>query len=133
MLDIRSKDQFQQLLSQHQVIIVDIYADWCHPCKVMAPEFEKLAVLYSQQNPNVLFCKSDAENKVFQVKGLPTIEFYVNGQSYHTILGADLEELRKTLHTLFPQTKLSNDNQATNVGFKKKSSGGQYKTYGSYS
>lgn len=132
MIDIRSKEQFQQLLSQHQVIVVDIYADWCHPCKVMAPEFAKLAHMYSQQNPNVVFCKSDAENKVFQVKGLPTIEFYVNGQSYHTILGADLEDLRKSLRNLFPATQIEEKSQATNVGFKKKAGGSQYKTYGQY-
>lgn len=132
MFEITSKEQFQQLLSKHQVIVVDIYADWCYPCKVMAPEFEKLAAKYSSKNPNVLFCKSNAENHVFQIKGLPTIEFFVNGQSHHTILGADLENVRETLHKMFPETNEVQQKEESNIGFVKKKSSGGYKTYGAY-
>jgi len=57
--------------------IIDFYADWCGPCKMLAPEFEKA----SENIENVKFGKVDIDGSQelagrFQVMSIPTILFF---------------------------------------------------------
>jgi len=59
--------------------IIDFYADWCGPCKMLAPEFEKA----SENIENVKFGKVDIDGSQelagrFQVMSIPTILFFKN-------------------------------------------------------
>ena len=56
--------------------IIDFYADWCGPCKMVAPILEEL----SNENPEVIIYKVDTEveqelSAVFQIKSIPSILF----------------------------------------------------------
>ena len=56
--------------------IIDFYADWCGPCKMVAPILEEL----SNENPNVIIYKVDTEveqelSAVFQIRSIPSILF----------------------------------------------------------
>lgn len=56
--------------------IIDFYADWCGPCKMVAPILEEL----SNENPDVLIYKVDTEveqelSAVFQIRSIPSILF----------------------------------------------------------
>ncbi len=42
-ISVTSSSHFSQLLSQSTYLIVDFYADWCGPCKAIAPVFQSLA------------------------------------------------------------------------------------------
>lgn len=100
MLDITQPSQFQQMLEKYPVVVLDIYADWCSPCKMIAPKLEALAKQYEQYG--VGFVKCNVENKIFQAKGLPTIEFWVKGQKAQTVLGADMKKIKEILQTVIP-------------------------------
>ena len=59
--------------------IIDFYADWCGPCKMVAPIFEEL----SNENPEVIIYKVDTEveqelSAVFQIRSIPSILFIPN-------------------------------------------------------
>jgi len=62
--------------------IIDFYADWCGPCKMVAPILEEL----SDENPDVIIYKVDTEveqelSAVFQIRSIPSILFIPkNGQ-----------------------------------------------------
>ena len=55
-------------------ILIDLWAEWCGPCKMMAPHFHTLA----QHYPNVIFAKIDTENnprlsQAFNIRSIPTL------------------------------------------------------------
>lgn len=104
MLEIHTKEQLKQLISQNQVVVVDVWASWCNPCKILAPKFEELSKQY--QSAGIVFAKSESDKGVFDdIKGLPSIFFFVRGNPYHTVLGADMNEIKQVLQKLFPQVK----------------------------
>jgi thioredoxin 1 len=56
--------------------IIDFYADWCGPCKMVAPILEEL----SDENPEIIIYKVDTEveqelSAVFQIRSIPSILF----------------------------------------------------------
>ncbi|MEG2358816.1 thioredoxin TrxC [Acinetobacter sp.] len=55
-------------------ILIDLWADWCGPCKMMAPHFTQVA----KQYPNVIFAKINTEesprlSSAFNVRSIPTL------------------------------------------------------------
>lgn len=55
-------------------VLIDLWADWCGPCKMMAPHFAQVA----KQNPYVIFAKIDTEasprlSQAFHVRSIPTL------------------------------------------------------------
>lgn len=55
-------------------IFIDLWAEWCGPCKMMAPHFQEAAQYY----PHVIFAKIDTENnpklsQAFNIRSIPTL------------------------------------------------------------
>jgi len=89
---IDSPAQWRQILSSHTVVIADFYADWCGPCKMIAPTFESLAIKYAKPN-KIAFVKVDvdAQGEVAQqyaVRAMPTFLVLRNGSVIDTVQGA---------------------------------------------
>lgn len=59
---INSAAQFNQLLSSSRIVVVDFYADWCGPCKQIAPLYEKLSEQLSRPN-QVTFTKVNTDDQ----------------------------------------------------------------------
>lgn len=71
-------------------VIVDFWAPWCGPCKMMAPNFEKSAKGFPLK---VLFCKVNTENEQnlgarFAIRSIPTLVVFKAGKEVHRISGA---------------------------------------------
>jgi thioredoxin len=63
-------------------VLVDFYADWCGPCKRMAPEVDKLA---SAWQGRALVAKLDTDaarrtTQAFQIRSIPTVIVFVGGK-----------------------------------------------------
>lgn len=69
--------------------IVDMYADWCGPCKMMAPIFEGLAIYYAGKIKmgKLNVDESPLTPGVFGVSGIPIVIFLKDGQEVFRLVG----------------------------------------------
>ena len=71
-------------------VIVDFWAPWCGPCRMMAPTFEKVATRYPLK---MLFAKVNTEEEQmvasrFGIRSIPTIIIFKGGKEVHRVSGA---------------------------------------------
>ncbi len=70
-----------QILSSNTLLVLDFYAPWCGPCKMLSPVIHQL----SDENTDVNFIKINVDAnpmiaKYFNITSLPTVAFFKNGQ-----------------------------------------------------
>ena len=74
---------FERHVSRSDIpVVVDFWADWCGPCKMMAPQFEQAA---KQLEPEVRFAKLDTDAAQataarFNIRSIPTLALFKNGR-----------------------------------------------------
>ncbi|KAH6691560.1 thioredoxin [Plectosphaerella plurivora] len=103
-IKIESKAQFDKLVKDTPIVIADFYADWCGPCKAIAPLFQKLAESAANVE-SVAFVKIDTDAlkdiaAQHQVTALPTFMVFKDGKVLEKIQGADPNKLRQTVMRL---------------------------------
>lgn len=77
-----TKDNYQSILNSNHFVIIDVYTDWCGPCKYLAPIFKEC---FQEYGHLYQFAKLNAEEqkalaKQFQIKAFPTILFFKDGK-----------------------------------------------------
>jgi thioredoxin 1 len=78
--------------------VIDFYADWCAPCKIMSPLFHKVAEEYADKASfeSVNVEENGALASQFQVMSIPTFVILIDGQEIARRLGAMPEEVFKS-------------------------------------
>ena len=79
-----------EVLQSSTPVLVDFYADWCNPCKMMAPVVEKLAEEFDGK-VKVGKCNIDENMQIaqrFRVASIPTFIVFKEGKTYSTQVGA---------------------------------------------
>ena len=85
-----------EVLDQTKLVLVDFWAEWCGPCKQIAPTLEELAEKYSE---NLSICKVDVDANrelalQYNVRSIPSLMIFKNGEMVDSLIGAvSLEEL----------------------------------------
>jgi len=93
-VNIDSVDHFNTIVNNYKdsLIIVDMWAPWCGPCKAFGPAFEALQKEYFKEGKNVVFSKLNVDDhgsiaQQFQVTGIPTTLFIKNKKLVHRQVG----------------------------------------------
>ena len=86
-ITLESADDFATVVADHDVVLVDFYADWCGPCQMLEPILETVA----QETPAaVLKVDSDKFQQLTAqhgVQGIPTTVLYANGEPQESVVG----------------------------------------------
>jgi len=103
---ITSEDQFKSIVdtSGNRLLIFDLYADWCVPCKILSPLLEELA---TENSARASFYKVDIERhrgiaSAYNVMGIPYVIFIKNKKTVHSITGVSpKEKYLEAINTLY--------------------------------
>lgn len=91
-------DNFEaEVLKANGLVLVDFFAVWCGPCKMMAPIIDKLSKAYEGK---VKVGKLDIDENMkmsekYGIQSIPTLIFFKNGQAVATLNGFQSEEALK--------------------------------------
>lgn len=91
---------FKQEISAagNKLIVVDFYADWCGPCRMIAPKMVELA----QEHCDVVFLKVNVDDngdlsKEYGVSGIPHFVFIKNSKKVSEFSGANEAKIKETI------------------------------------
>ena len=99
---ISSYDQFKEVINSDKVVVIDFWATWCGPCKMISPIFEKISETVSDK---VGFYKVDVDDQAqiaqeVGIRAMPTFEFFKDGKKIETVVGADPSKLQAAITKL---------------------------------
>jgi thioredoxin 1 len=91
-------------IPQDKKVLIDFHATWCGPCQRISPAFIALSE-DAKYKDSIVFLKVDVDEaekiaESFNVSSLPTFLFLNNGNEFKQIVGANIDEVKKTLDSL---------------------------------
>lgn len=96
MIELNEDNFEKEVLKSDKPVLVDFWADWCGPCKMMAPIFEKVFKEFTK----IKFAKLDVQSNKslankYDVTGIPCLILFENGKEKDRITGYLPEEQLK--------------------------------------
>ena len=98
-----NEQTFDQAIAASPLVVVDFFATWCGPCKMLAPILDGI----EEETPDVAFCRVDVDQapdlaRRFGIMSIPTLIFFRDGNEFAKTVGvlrkpellAKIEELK---------------------------------------
>lgn len=84
-----NKSNFEQVISTDKPVLIDFYADWCGPCRMVSPLVDEIA----EENPQYIVGKINVDNEpelaaAFAVSSIPMLVVIKNGKIANQSVGA---------------------------------------------
>jgi len=90
-----NSDNFKEVIDNNEKVVVDFWASWCMPCRMVAPIFENLAKKYKN---SIVFAKVNVDENPeiatkFGIMSIPNFIIFKNGEKIGEIVGAMPEKI----------------------------------------
>ena len=84
-----NKENFEEIIKEKSIVLLDFYADWCGPCRMVAPIIEEIA----QERPDITVGKINVDDEpelaeAFGVVSIPTLVVLKDGKVTNQSAGA---------------------------------------------
>ena len=81
-------ENFDEFIKNNETALVDFFATWCGPCKIMSPTIDEIA----EENPNVAVAKCDTDQAMeiaqrYGIMSIPTIMIFRGGEEAKRFVG----------------------------------------------
>mmetsp|Transcript_11057 Transcript_11057/g.26704 ORF Transcript_11057/g.26704 Transcript_11057/m.26704 type:complete len:109 (-) Transcript_11057:168-494(-) len=96
---ISSETEFDQEIAGDALTVVDFFAEWCGPCKVIGPILSDMSEEAEMKAAGIKFLKVDVDQQAklaarCEVSAMPTFHFYKKSAKVDMLVGANPEKLR---------------------------------------
>ncbi|OKL58012.1 Thioredoxin-1 [Talaromyces atroroseus] len=87
---VANKSEFQTAITSNKLVVVDAFAEWCGPCKAIAPKVSA----WSDEHTDVDFVKFDVDEtpdvaQELGIRAMPTFLFFKNGEKIDEFVGVN--------------------------------------------
>lgn len=88
--ELKSKNEFDEALKDNKFVVLDCFADWCGPCRMIAPKVAKFSDIYK----DAAFFKLDVDEVQdvageLGIRAMPTFLFFKDGEKVSEVVGAN--------------------------------------------
>ncbi len=95
-----SDDNFEEeVLKESKPVLVDFWAEWCAPCRMIAPVIEEIAKSYGSKIKVGKFDLDGDSNSIipnqYGIRSIPTVLLFKDGQVAEQVIGANAAEIKK--------------------------------------
>ncbi len=89
MMKVVNKEEFNKVINETDIVIVDFFATWCGPCKMLSPVLEEVA---EAKKDEITIIKVDVDDEVelankYHISSIPTILIFKKGQIVDSAIG----------------------------------------------
>ena len=92
-----TNENYESLMASGQPVVIDFWAEWCGPCRMVGPIIDELAAEY-EGKVVIGKCAVDSADDIvaqYRVRNIPTIVFIKNGEVVDKVVGATSKETLK--------------------------------------
>jgi len=86
-----TEENFDKIVNSGKIVLVDFWAEWCMPCRMIGPIFEELTNEMDADKVTFTKCDVDTERNIavkFSITSIPSILFFKDGQVMDQVVGA---------------------------------------------
>lgn len=109
LLEIKNNDHLIEIIKSNHFTVIDLYADWCSPCKILLPILEKISDDFTELSFFKYNVESDSPIVLTNmgIKNIPTVLFFINGEEKFRFSGyKDINFITDKLNNLISNEKV---------------------------
>ena len=96
-----SDNDFNDIIANNKLVVVDFFATWCGPCRALSPYIDELAT----NHHHILFAKANIDEtpviaNELDVKSLPCVVIFENGKEINRVVGFNKPKLQAIIENL---------------------------------